>query len=180
MLPNSPKLLNYRIIELYRVALRSISLFCLSLIYLLRIRLLRRVQGTDESGSKVKERERIRELRAEVLRRTMQLLHTILATPPSTPSHSAHASVTPSGGQVAVREMLLREGLLGKEFFHLVSTAITLAAVTSLHKKSIGTKSYAPISHHFTLTLPHTSSRSSTPCWVCPLQVLCPLRHRTK
>jgi hypothetical protein len=168
--------LNYRIIELYRVALRSISLFCLSLIYLLRIRLLRRVQGTDESGSKVKERERIRELRAEVLRRTMQLLLTILATPPSNPSHSAHASVTPSG----VREMLLREGLLGKEFFHLVSTAVTLAAVTSLHKKSIGTKSYAPICHHFTLTLPHTSSRSSTPCWVCPLQVLCPLRHRTK
>jgi hypothetical protein len=86
------------------------------------------VPAANESGSRVKERERIQELRAEVLRRTMQLLHTILAPLSPTPSPPSHAPATLSEGQGAVCEMLLREGLLGKEFFSLVSTDVTHAA----------------------------------------------------
>ena len=90
-------------------------------------------------GNRAKERERIRELRAEVLRRTMQLLYAILATPsptpsptPFTPSAPSHAPAPLSEGQIAVREMLLTEGLLSNDFFSLVNTASTISALNSL------------------------------------------------
>ena len=90
-------------------------------------------------GNRGKERERIRELRAEVLRRTMQLLYAILATPsptpsptPFTPSAPSHAPAPLSEGQIAVREMLLTEGLLSNDFFSLVNTASTISALNSL------------------------------------------------
>ena len=88
------------------------------------------MEGAEEVGNRGKERERIRELRAEVLRRTMQLLYAILASPSPTPSPTptpsapSHAPAPLSEGQIAVREMLLTEGLLSKEFFTLVCTAL--------------------------------------------------------
>ena len=99
------------------------------------------MEGAEEVGNRGKERERIRELRAEVLRRTMQLLYAILASPsptpsptptPFTPSAPSHAPAPLSEGQIAVREMLLTEGLLSKDFFSLVNTASTISALNSL------------------------------------------------
>jgi hypothetical protein len=97
------------------------------------------VEGAEEVGNRGTDRERIRELRAEVLRRTMQLLYAILATPsptpsptPFTPSALSHAPAPLSEGQIAVREMLLTEGLLSKDFFSLVNTASTISALSSL------------------------------------------------